>query len=288
MRKLQITQLAAMNMHYSRYSIDAFLDSAARLGFTQLELWGGAPHFFYPTQCGPSAAALRRMAADRGLTIACVTPEQCIYPYNIASAQDDFRQASVDYFCGWIRQTAELEAPKMLCGPGWGLLDQPVEQAWRYAVDSLEKMTREAQKRGVTLAFEILLPNESNLVNDLASTCRMMKEIDDPHLMCCIDTVPVCREGKTLEDYFAALGQRIVHIHLNDGTPTGHLTWGDGNQPLREHLDTLERWDYAGAITLELGAGRYYQQPEEHLERGLRVLETAFGQKLVPRPSAKA
>lgn len=66
MRKLQITQLAAMNMHYSRYSIDAFLDSAARLGFTQLELWGGAPHFFYPTQCGPSAAALRRMAADRG------------------------------------------------------------------------------------------------------------------------------------------------------------------------------------------------------------------------------
>lgn len=177
MRKLQITQLAAMNMHYSRYSIDAFLDSAARLGFTQLELWGGAPHFFYPTQCGPSAAALRRMAADRGLTIACVTPEQCIYPYNIASAQDDFRQASVDYFCGWIRQAAELEAPKMLCGPGWGLLDQPVEQAWRYAVDSLEKMTREAQKRGVTLAFEILLPNESNLVNDLASTCRMMKEI---------------------------------------------------------------------------------------------------------------
>ena len=118
MRKLQITQLAAMNMHYSRYSIDAFLDSAARLGFTQLELWGGAPHFFYPTQCGPSAAALRRMAADRGLTIACVTPEQCIYPYNIASAQDDFRQASVDYFCGWIRQAAELEAPKMLCGPG--------------------------------------------------------------------------------------------------------------------------------------------------------------------------
>lgn len=228
------------------------------------------------------------MAADRGLTIACVTPEQCIYPYNIASAQDDFRQASVDYFCGWIRQAAELEAPKMLCGPGWGLLDQPVEQAWRYAVDSLEKMTREAQKRGVTLAFEILLPNESNLVNDLASTCRMMKEIDDPHLMCCIDTVPVCREGKTLEDYFAALGQRIVHIHLNDGTPTGHLTWGDGDQPLREHLDTLERWDYAGAITLELGAGRYYQQPEEHLERGLRVLETAFGQKLGPCPSSKA
>ena len=52
-------------------------------------------------------------------------------------------------------------------------------------------------------------------------------------------------------------------------------------------LLTFEALD-AGAITLELGAGRYYQQPEEHLERGLRVLETAFGQKLGPRPSSKA
>lgn len=64
MRKLQITQLAAMNMHYSRYSIDAFLDSAARLGFTQLELWGGAPHFFYPSPvravCRPRFAGWRR------------------------------------------------------------------------------------------------------------------------------------------------------------------------------------------------------------------------------------
>lgn len=63
MRKLQITQLAAMNMHYSRYSIDAFLDSAARLGFTQLELWGGAPHFSIRPSAGrlpPRFAGWRR------------------------------------------------------------------------------------------------------------------------------------------------------------------------------------------------------------------------------------
>ncbi len=280
MKQLSISQLAAMNMHYARYSLETFLDSVAQLGFTQFELWGGAPHFYYPSHCGPAVAQLRRQAESRELSIVCVTPEQCIYPYNIASAQREFREESVAYFNGWIRLTAELGVKKMLCGPGWGLLDQPIEEAWRYAVDSLEQMTRQAEKCGVTLAFEILLPNESNLVNDLASTVRMMREIDSPHFMCCVDTVPVCREGKTLEDYFQALGDRIVHIHLNDGTPTGHMTWGDGNQPLEDHLQTLSRHNYSGAITLELGSGRYYQEPQVHLERGLRTLEKAFGQVL--------
>ncbi len=49
MKKQSIKQLAAMNMHYARYSLDYFFDSIARLGFDRFELWGGAPHFFYPT-----------------------------------------------------------------------------------------------------------------------------------------------------------------------------------------------------------------------------------------------
>ncbi|MDD3193637.1 MAG: TIM barrel protein [Oscillospiraceae bacterium] len=280
MKQLSIAQLAAMNMHYARHSLDTFLDSIAGLGFSQFELWGGAPHFYNPSQCGPPAAELRQAVDSRGLSIVCVTPEQCVYPYNIASSQKDFRRASVDYFNGWIRITAGLGVKKMLCGPGWGLWDQPAEEAWKLSVDSLEQMTRQAEKYGVTLAFEILLPNESNLVYDLATVSRMMQEIDSPHFMCCVDTVPVCHEGKTLEDYFQALGKRIVHIHLNDGTPTGHMTWGDGSQPLLEHLGALDRHGYTGAMTLELGASRYTREPQIHLERGLRILEDAFGETL--------
>ncbi|MBQ2792604.1 MAG: sugar phosphate isomerase/epimerase [Oscillospiraceae bacterium] len=280
MKKQSIKQLAAMNMHYARYSLDYFFDSIARLGFDRFELWGGAPHFFYPTEAGPSVAEIKKELLRRGLEVVCVTPEQCIYPYNIASSQKEFRKVSAEYFCGWIRRTAELGVTKMLCGAGWGLHDVPIEEAWKYSVESLEKMTREAERCGVTLAFEILLPNESNLVNDMASAKKIMAEIDSPHFGLCIDTVPMFKEGKSLEDYYEALGERIVHIHLNDGKPTGHLTWGDGEQPLEEHLATLARHDYTGDLSLELGADRYYADPEPHLEQGLRVLEKAFGETL--------
>lgn len=276
MKQLSFSQIAGMNMHYSRYSFGYFLDSLQQLGLTQYELWAGAPHFCYPVSAGAPAKEIADESKRRGLKIVCVTPEQCIYPYNIASAQKEFRQASIDYFCGWIYKTAEMGVKYMLCGPGWGLLDQPLDEAWKLSVDALSQMTRLAQKVGVTLAFEILLPNESNLVNNLETTVRMMQEIDDPAFRCCIDTVPVCKEGKTLRDYYEKLGSKIVHIHLNDGTPTGHMTWGDGNQPLAEHLQTLDEYGYDGAITLELGAGRYYEKPQEHLARGLGVLQQAF------------
>ena len=70
----------------------------------------------------------------------------------------------------------------------------------------------------------------------------------------------------------------IVHIHLNDGKPTGHLTWGDGEQPLEEHLATLARHDYTGDLSLELGADRYYADPS-------RIWNGAFG--CWKRPLAK-
>ena len=97
--------------------------------------------------------------------------------------------------------TAELEIDKMLCCAGWGDYDEPdKETAWRRSVDALGEMTLHAEKAGVTLAFEILQPTESNLVHDFASTKRMMEEIVHPNFQLCVDTVPVRREGKTLVD----------------------------------------------------------------------------------------
>lgn len=42
---IQISQIAAANYHYKRYSMEYFLDSVARLGFHNIELWASGPHF---------------------------------------------------------------------------------------------------------------------------------------------------------------------------------------------------------------------------------------------------
>jgi protein FrlC len=272
MKPITMPQVANMNMNYNHFSFNYFLDSMERLGMTNFELWAGSPHFCNSDSATSPVPKMKKAVAERGLKIVCVTPEQIIYPYNIAARDEELRARSVEYFCQYIRQTAELGVDKMLCGSGWGDNDEPVEDAWKRSVDSLHQMSKVAEKEGVNLAFEILQPGETNLVNSLETTKRMMDELTSPNVKLCIDTVPVCREGKTLEEFFKIFGDRIIHIHLIDGNPTGHMTWGDGNQPLEEHLATLSRNNYTGVMTLELAAGHYASDPEYHFKRGIDFL----------------
>ena len=122
MGKLGLNQLAAMNMVYNRYSFTYFLDSLERMGVKQFELWAGAPHFCNFIQSLSDAGKLRKEVEARGLKIVCLTPEQVLYPHNIASSDKELRQFSLEYFYKYIGQTAELGADKMLCCAGWEIM----------------------------------------------------------------------------------------------------------------------------------------------------------------------
>ncbi|MBC8585216.1 sugar phosphate isomerase/epimerase family protein [Youxingia wuxianensis] len=273
MKTITFDQVAAMNMHYQRTSFETFINSIDKLGVKNFELWAGSPHFCNSDSWENPVPKMKKMVAQRGMKIVCVTPEQCLYPVNIAAADDILRARSVEYFKKYVQQTAELEVERMLLTSGWGNFDETVDEAWKRSADSIREILKTAEKEGVEIAFEILLPEESNLVNNLATTQKMLAELDSPMAKCCIDTVPVCNEGKSLEEFFQVLGDKITHIHLNDGTPTGHMTWGDGEQPLEEHLKALSKHGYKGYMTLELGDEAYYPHPEEDLLRGLNTLK---------------
>lgn len=274
LKPITFAQLTGMNLHYQRYSFDYFLDSMNRLGLTNIEFWAGAPHFYnyHGEKNTRRIQEIKRKVADHGLTIVCVTPEQCEYPANIAASDKELREYSVAYFSRYLEQTAELGATRFLTSAGWGNYDESREDAWNRGIESFGRLLRVAEREGIEIAFEILLPYESNLVNNLETTRKFMDTFDSPSLKCTIDTVPVCYEGRSMEDYFQVLGDRISHIHLNDGRPDGHLTWGDGEQPLEEHLLTLSQHDYSNYITLELGSSDYFGEPEASLRRGLDVL----------------
>ena len=203
----------------------------------------------------------------------CVTPEQVVYPYNIAASNAELRSISLDYFHKYIDMTAEMGVERMLCCSGWGDYDMPVEEAWKRAIDGLESMVEHAARVGIDLAFEVLQPFESNLCNSLTSTKRMMDTITHPNFRVCVDTVPVRAEGKTLDDYFREFGSRICHIHLTDGNPSGHVPYGLGNAPVEEHLAQLEQQEYSGFITLEIGDTGWADKPEEATKLGFATLE---------------
>ena len=46
MKLIDREQVAGMNIHYMRYSLEYFLEAQERAGFKTIELWGGIPHVF--------------------------------------------------------------------------------------------------------------------------------------------------------------------------------------------------------------------------------------------------
>lgn len=273
MKGMTMDRFAAMNMIYNRHSFGYFLDSMERLGVSNFELWTGAPH---PNNFVPAlreTQAIGRELRRRGFNVVCLTPEQCLYPQNIAARNDELRALSVRYFLDYLDMASELGIDKMLCCAGWGDLDEEVEEAWKRSMDSLDKMLSHAHKTGVQLAFEILCPFESNLVYDLPSVARMMNAFQDDMFGLCVDTVPIRLSGATLEAFFEAFGERICHVHLTDGKPTGHMPTGLGDHPVGHYLEALGQYGYEHYITLEIGNSAWVDRPEEATQIALNTVK---------------
>ncbi|WP_248963447.1 sugar phosphate isomerase/epimerase family protein [Sphaerisporangium perillae] len=80
-----------------------------------------------------------------------------------------------------------------------------------------------------------------------------------------------------VDDYFDALGGRVRHVHLIDGSPAGHLAWDDGELPPADYLAALDRRGYDGHLTFELfGDGTYAFEPRPAVERCLAPVRSAL------------
>ncbi|MBO0981924.1 TIM barrel protein [Microbacterium sp. SD291] len=248
----------------------------AALGRTSVELWGIAPHAHVPWMTDAEARGIRRLAADRGLMIACFTPEQVAYPVNVASPDARLRAESLSMFRRAAELAVALGAGMLFLTSGRGGEGEPRSAGWNRAVDAVGGIAAYAADLGLSCVLEPLQRVESNLVNTADDAARMLDEIAAPNLGVALDTVAACAAGDSVDAYFVALGDRVRHVHLIDGSPTGHLTWGDGTLPLGEIVAALARHGYAGLATVELfGDGSYALDPRPALERSLAAIATA-------------
>ncbi|GJM75705.1 xylose isomerase [Paenibacillus macerans] len=277
MPSIQRRQVAGMNIHYLFYSLDYFLDSVEKVGMRTVELWGGAPHFYMDALSYTDCTSVRRKASARGLTIGAFTPESIIYPYNIAAPDPVQFAKSKSYFTNAVKATAELGCKLMTVNSGYGYLNETKAEAWSRSADMLSYLARIAEQEGVVIAMEALRPEESQIVTTLADAKRMLDEIASPAFRLMVDTTAMGIAGETLEQWFDALGESIVHLHFIDGTPYGHLAWGDGTFPLESMIQTLNDYGYQGLLGQEITDFRYYERPDETDLRIMEALEKYIG-----------
>jgi protein FrlC len=272
MKKINRKQITGMNFHYLHYPFTYFLDSMVKYEFEQIEIWGAAPHMYVEDLSLQDIRSIKNEIDQRQLQVVCFTPEQCMYPINLSAREPEMRERSIRYFQKSIDAAVELEAPMVLVTAGWGYRNEGTDEALNRTKDSLENLSRYAEKLGIVLALEPLQKVESNIVNTLPDIKALLKDVSSPNLKGMVDTIPLAVEGENLSDYFDELGDQLAHIHFIDGNPAGHLAWGDGSLPLEKYIETLAEYNYEGALTLEFTSSQYLLDPNTAIETSLKTL----------------
>lgn len=278
MRHEAVTKrFSGMNIHYFRHDFRRFLRDLLELELTRVELWGGMPHLSPDDADTAEVASIRRQIADHGLSLICFTPEQCLYPINLASDHPRTRARSLAYFNRSLEIATELAAPELLVTAGWSYADTDPAEGWNRARDALGQLAARAETLGVGLLLEPLSRTKSNLITTADDLVRMRGEIASPAVGAILDLNAMAAAGDTPQDYLARFGSDLRHVHLCDGTPEGHLAWGDGALPMREHLDALLDGGYAGSFTFELVTQAYWLDPRSALERCVVAARAVVG-----------
>ena len=263
MADLSWNQVAAMNQHYRSWSFPYFLQQQQKLGIESLELWLGPPHFYL----------------DR-LRYVSVTSSSFAWQFQYASPDRETYEKGKDYFKNGIKAAAELEAKIMTVNSGWGYTQETEKEQFLRTVETLGELAETAGEQGMILALESLTSLESHIGNNLEKVKKIWETVNHKNLEIMVDTVAMGYQNETLEDWFHAFGEHMVHMHFidmdQDGWTDDHLVWGDGGFHLDRMIETLKKYSYQGYLVQEIAADRYKMDPAEADRRGINKLRKYF------------
>jgi sugar phosphate isomerase/epimerase len=200
-------------------------------------------------------ANLRRELERTGLKFSLHVP---IYGVDLVSPNPKIAAASLAEHVAAVDLAADLGVSPVVFHPGslprdYASLEGAYECAWRRLELSLEVLVPHAQRRGVRLALE---NKQRGAGKDLVLSPEEHRRALDrfPELLACLDFGHLHTVDGNFSAYVAALGERLVHVHLHDnhGERDEHLGLGRGSLPWQEAVAALEEAGYRGPIVLEI------------------------------------
>lgn len=266
-------QLIGANFSFQHHPFRWTAEHLRAMGFDRMELWGVAPHLDLFHDSRAQLAEVKAILGDNGLSVRCFTPEQVLYPVNIASGDRAYREASVGRFLRAADICAELGAKYLFLTPGRGFECESRDTAFAHSVESINRIVAHAASLGVSCLLEPLQRVESNIVTNAGELYALWCALEGAHVDVVLDLVAMATAGDSVAGYVERFGKRIAHVHVVDGTPAGHLAWGDGTLPLGDHLAELAAHGFAGTLTFEpFGNGSYALDPVSTWRRCLDAI----------------
>ncbi|TKV26436.1 sugar phosphate isomerase/epimerase [Arthrobacter sp. NamB2] len=147
-----------------------------------------------------------------------------------------------------------------------------------YAEEFPEGIARVAAEYGVEIAVENMYPWKVR-GREAKAYLPHWNPVPEPYEWITWDFSHAAIAGMDSYEEIRALGSRLAHVHLTDGTPNGkdeHLLPGQGQQRCAEALDHLAESEWNGVVAVEVSTrrARGAGEREEWLAETLRFART--------------
>jgi sugar phosphate isomerase/epimerase len=139
---------------------------------------------------------------------------------------------------------------------------------------------------GLVLLLEPAHKAESTLILTVADGLRMIEEVGSERLGILLDTGHANVNGENLAKVVASLRDVPFHVHIDDnhGDSDAHLIPGDGKIDFAPFARALQRVNYQGFVSAELGF-QYTLDPDRAVEKTSAALSEMFVSRGCPAGS---
>ena len=244
-RFAQVTLVTAIKVALSTASVfpertpDAF-ETAARLGYDGLEVMVTAD------PVSQDAAVLRKLSDYHEIPVVAVHAPNLLITQRVWGRDP------------WTKLERSRDLARDL-GARIVVVHPPFRWQREYAKDFIDGIAAMSAQGDVAFAVENLYP----LLRGETEIAAYAPHWNPVEMDCKAATLDVSHAAVSGSDVLAmaeALGDRLAHVHLGDGTKPGlpdeHLVPGRGTQPCAELLSWLSRSGYSGYVILEVSTHR--------------------------------
>ena len=278
MKNLKWSQVALTNFPYYKYSLKYTLDSLERIGAHNIEFYAAYPHLYLGDVSLADIKAIKKMLDDHHLQVINFCPENCTYPVNAASTNAATRYRSIAHSVTAIQAASEFESPNALFFPGYALMDENQEDAWKRAVDTMGYLAGIAEAYGVRLILESA-GLAATVMNSAEKQMQMIREVGSPNVSGMVDLTCMRELGEDIEHCIATLGiENIHHIHFHNCVELTPGRWEhrvptDGVLDIAHIVHALDDAGFKGHFGCEV-FGPYVAEPEKAMLSYKKWFET--------------
>jgi sugar phosphate isomerase/epimerase len=234
------------------WSLEEAIRLTAEMGFEGLELAACRPHGWPADLDAARRRVIRALAADSGLLFSAICPNSV--NHNIASPIEEERAATVNYHIECLDLALDLGCHTVVVNGGWSVQPHGRDEAWRWAIEGLAAVAREAERRGAVLALENINSRRADVAMTSRYVALMVDEVASSALKPMIDFYHLHLEGEDPLEAIERFGADLAHIHFLDARriDRARVAPGWGEAPLSDILAALGQVGYKGWLSVEI------------------------------------